>query len=116
VRFGFSAAAASAGAASALGLRAREARAEAVAPAVAGPLLVLADDELRAEHVLGHPGGDLRAGELVAEARLTVPADQQHLGLEGLAFLHRQPIDEQPLALADAVLLPADLDDRVAHP
>ena len=75
---------------------------------------MLADDDLVAENMRHDPGGDHVALHLVgAEQRLTVSAEKQHVGRERRSLLVRQPVDEQPLALSDAVLLPTDADDRV---
>ena len=49
------------------------------------------------------------------DLRLPVAAGEQHGRRERRAVLEREAVDEQPLALADAVLLAADGDDRVAH-
>src|SRR5262249_21644850 len=77
------------------------------------PLLVLADADLRplrrAEDASGHldvPGRD---------DGLSLAADEQDRGCEGRPVVLVQAVDEQPLALTDAVLLPGNLDDRVGH-
>ena len=44
-----------------------------------------------------------------------VAADKKHARIERLPLVRLQVVDEQPLALLDAVLLAADGDDRVAH-
>jgi len=103
-------------AAATLDLYLREPGSGAVAAAVARALLVLADDDLLSEHVLDHPGRDLPALQLVlTEKRLAIPADEHEVGMESGSLLVGEPVDEQPLALANAVLLAADGDDRVAH-
>ena len=43
-----------------------------------------------------------------------VAADEQDVGVEGLALVPAEAVDEEPLALVDAVLLAAECDDRVA--
>ena len=48
-----------------------------------------------------------------AEVRLAVAADEEHVRMERLALVGRDPVHEQPLALADAVLLATQCDDRV---
>jgi len=47
--------------------------------------------------------------------RRAVPTDEQHPRRERLALAVREPVHEQLLARVDAVLLAADLDDRVGH-
>ena len=49
------------------------------------------------------------------DLRLAVAAGEEHRRRERRAVLEREAVDEQALALADAVLLAADGDDRVAH-
>ena len=72
--------------------------------AVAGLRLVLADPDLLAEL----RADDLRRHlDLGSELERAVAADHEHFGVEGLAFLGRHAVHEQPLALLDAVLLPA---------
>jgi hypothetical protein len=86
-----------------------------VAPAVAGALPVLADDDLLAEHVLGHGRLDLDL-HVGSELRaVLVAAHEEHVRRERGALFLGNPVHEQPLALADAVLLPSDADDRVRH-
>src|SRR5581483_3028887 len=93
-----------------LDLDAGEAAAVAAVLLVAGAALVLADADLLAELVpddaRGH-GGRRR------EIRRAVPADEQDARLERLALVDLEAVDEQPLALLDAVLLTAEADDRV---
>ena len=109
--FGFAAARALR-AADGLDLDLRERGAEAGVAAVAGALLVLPDADLRALH--GAEDLRLHHGARV-EIRLTVSAHEQDGGRERRAVVLVQPVHEQPLALADAVLLPGNLDDRVRH-
>src|SRR5579871_470854 len=78
---------------------------------VAGAALVLADADLLAELVADDPRGHGRRRREIGRA---IPADEQDARLEGLALVHLQAVDEQPLALLDAVLLAAETDDRVA--
>ena len=49
------------------------------------------------------------------EHRRAVAAHQKHGWRERRAFVLGKPVCEQPLSLADAVLLPGNLDDRVGH-
>src|SRR5262249_41380812 len=83
-------------------LETRRRGAEAVMALVAGAAAVLAHHDLRAALVAEHPRGHLRVAE-------------QHDRLEALAFLGGDAIDDERLAVADAVLLVAELDDRVVH-
>ena len=46
---------------------------------------------------------------------VTVRVAEQDVGLERLALVGAQAVDDQRLALADAVLLAAETDDRVVH-
>src|SRR5205085_3206161 len=87
--------------------------------AVAGVLLVaraaavLADADLLAELVADDARGDGRGRR---EIRRAVAADQQDARLNSRTLGGAQAVDEQPLALSDAVLLAAQTDDRVgAH-
>src|SRR5262245_40453755 len=96
-----------------LDLDLRQAAAVAVAPAIAGAAAVLADDHLLTEDVSGHLRRHLGALERVAELRLAVASEHDQVGMEGLPLVMRQAVDEQTLAFAHAVLLPADRDDRV---
>ena len=77
--------------------------------AILGP--VLADPDLLAEDVADNARRHLRPRR---ERPGAVAADEQHARLEGLALVRADAVDEQPLALADDVLLPAHGDDRVA--
>src|SRR5579862_5990583 len=95
-----------------LDLDLRQARPETGVTAVAGAPAVLADPDLVAELMAHDAGGD---GRRRRDLRLAAPAGEQHLRVEGLALIGFQAVDEQPLALLDAVLLAADGDDRVAH-
>ena len=56
-----------------------------------------------------------RDGDRGREVGLAVAADEQHLRVEGLALVGLEAVHQQPLALLDAVLLAADLDDCVGH-
>ena len=87
--------------------------AEAVPSPVARPPAVLADDDLLAELVADDLGRDLDA--LRGQLGLAVAPDEEHLRVEGLALFHGKPVHDELLALLDAVLLPAELDDRVRH-
>ena len=80
--------------------------------AIAGALLVLADPELLAERVTDDARGHRRGRR---EVGVAVAAHEEHARLEGRTFVGLEPVHQQPLALADAVLLAADGDDRVAH-
>jgi hypothetical protein len=72
-------------------------------PAVALLRLVLADPDLLAERRGNHLRRHLDARR---EVRLGVAAAREEdVGMEGLAFVRRQTVNEQPVALADAVLL-----------
>src|SRR5205823_9917173 len=77
-------------------------RAEARVALVARALLVLADPDLVAES-----GADDLRRHLDArrQVRLPVTAREEDVRMERLPFGGRQPVDEQPVALADAVLL-----------
>src|SRR5581483_5643032 len=83
-------------------LHARRGGAEAVVALVAGAALVLADADLRAALVRVH----LHRDGGVAE---------QDVRAERPALVRLQAVDDQRLALADAVLLPSETDDRVVH-
>ena len=50
----------------------------------------------------------------VGEGRRAVATEEQDARLEGLALVDLEAVDEQVLALADAVLLTAETDDCVA--
>lgn len=84
-----------------------------VSAPVARAALVLANDDLLAEDVRRHFGRHLLALDLVAELRLSVAAEEKDVRMERLALLHGEAVDEQPLALADTVLLSADGDHCV---
>src|SRR5579885_324584 len=75
---------------------------EAVVPLVAGAPLVLADPDLRAALVRDHGRGDR------AVAEQDVRFERRPLG--GADAVH-----DEGLALANAVLLPTETDDRVVH-
>src|SRR5579862_1191412 len=94
-----------------LDLDARKAAAMAVVPLVAGALLVFPDADLLAELVADDARGD---GRRRREIGCAVAANKQDARLEGLALLHLEAVDNEPLALLDAVLLTAETDDRVA--
>src|SRR5262249_45730891 len=89
-----------------------EAAPEAGMAPVPGSAAVLADPDLVAEPMADDERGDRRRRGEVGAA---VAPDEQDLRREGLALVGLEAVDEQPLALADAVLLAADGDDRVAH-
>src|SRR5581483_5137638 len=84
-------------------LDARHRRTEARVALVAGPPPVLADANLRAALVRHDPR---RHGPAVAE---------EDVRRERLALVGADAVDEQRLALADAVLLAADTGDGVVH-
>ena len=71
--------------------------------------------ELRAfaEDVLGDLRGHLLAFQPVPQLRIPVAAKKEKIGMEGLPLLDRDAVHEEVFPLADAVLLPADGDDRV---
>src|SRR4029079_17613091 len=77
-------------------------RTKAVVALVAGAPLVLADADLRAALVRDH----LRGDGAVAE---------QYVRAERLALCGLEPVHEQRLALADAILLSTETDDCVVH-
>src|SRR3954454_17849279 len=90
--------------------------------AVAGATLVAAlgleleHAQLRPAQVLHDLGRDVRPAQRVAlEHGVAVAREQQRLELDGGADVFGQPLDEQGLALLDAVLLTAGLDDCVGH-
>src|SRR5262245_45516202 len=87
--------------------------AEAGVTPVTGPLTVLADADLRPAALPDHARG--HRDVLRRKLRLAVAADEQDRRRKRLPVLGIDAIDEQALTLADAVLLPADGDDRVAH-
>jgi hypothetical protein len=68
---------------------------------VARAAAVLADADLRPALVCEHSCRHLALAE-------------KHVGLEALAGLRTQAVDDERLAVADAVLLVAEPDDRVA--
>ena len=83
-------------------LDARGRGAEAVVALVARAPAVFADQDLGAALVRKHGRRDLVLTE-------------QHDGLEALALVGRQAVHDESLAVADAVLLVPELDDRVVH-
>src|SRR6266542_6823161 len=84
---------------------------EACVPLVAALGAVLADPNFRAAHVAEYLRRHvLRRGRKLAVA---AAAEEQDVGVEGLALLPVQALDEEALALADDVLLPSEADDRV---
>src|SRR3954447_3567698 len=91
---------------------ARELLAVTGAATVAALRLELVDPELGAAQVLDDLGGHGGLAELVTEEGL-VPGQKQGLEVELGAGIARQPLDEEGLALFDAVLLATGLDDRV---
>src|ERR1700760_3253629 len=95
---------------------ARELLAVAGAPLVAALGLELEHAELGAALVCHHLGLDDGGGQAVAlEHRVAVTGQQQRLEVHGGADVVGQALDEQGLALDDAVLLTAGLDDCVGH-
>jgi hypothetical protein len=102
-----------AGATDRLDLDLRQRRAKTCVAAVAGALLVLADADLRPTLLADDADGD--GHPFRRDRDVAVAADEQHLRREGGAVVELHAVDEQPLALTDAVLLAADGDDRVAH-
>src|SRR5439155_20683867 len=96
-----------------LDLHLRELRPKAVVAPIAGALLVLADPDLVAEDVADDPGRHLNV--LWGKLRLPVAAEEQDLGMEALLLVEGEPVHEKLLALLDAVLLAAELHDRVRH-
>src|SRR4029079_18389496 len=90
-----------------------QAAAMPVATAIARAAPVLPDDHLLAQHVGRDLRGHLRALERVAELGVALAAQHDEVGVKRLALVVRQAVDEQALALADAVLLSAEGDDRV---
>src|SRR3954464_11769661 len=91
---------------------ARELLAMAHLATVATLRLELVDPQLGAAQVLDDLGGHRDLAQLVAEQGL-VPGKEEGLEVELGAGVARQPLDEQGLALLDAVLLATGLDDRV---
>ena len=77
---------------------------------VAALRLVLSDPHFLAEDVTDDARGHLRLGR---EVDLPVAAEHEQRRMEGLPFVGLDAVDEQPLALLDAVLLASDLDDCV---
>ena len=71
-------------------------------PLVAGAAAVLADEDLLPAPVLEDGRGHRRIAE-------------QHDRLEYLAGARRQAVDDQRLAVANAMLLVTELDDCVIH-
>src|SRR5207244_3103368 len=88
-----------------LDLDLREFGAEARVPAVALLGFVLADPDLRSEGRADHLRRDLDPRR---EVRLAVAAREEDIRMKRLSLVGRKPVDEQPVALADAVLLPAE--------
>src|SRR5439155_22358472 len=85
-------------------LETRGRRAEAVVAAVAGAAPVLADPDLRAALVREHLRGHRHAGVTEEDVRV-----------ECLALVGLHAVYDEVLALADAVLLATETDDRVVH-
>ena len=85
----------------------------AVVAPVARPRLVLADDDLVAELVADDLGGHLDA--LRGQLGLAVAPDERAPPGGRSCSLHGKPVHDELLALLDAVLLPAEFDDRVRH-
>src|SRR6266545_2557625 len=94
-----------------LDLDLREAAPEAGVPPIALLRAVFPDPDFVAEDVLDDARGDL---DLRLQVRLAVPAQEEERGMERLALVRLDAVDEQPFALADAVLLATHRDDRVA--
>src|SRR3954453_2193320 len=88
-----------------LDLDLRELGAEAGVPAVARLRAVLTDAYLLAERRADHARGHLRLGR---ELERTIAPEHEYLRMEGLPLLRGQAVDEQALALLDAVLLSAE--------
>ena len=80
----------------------RERATVAVMATVARAPAVLADPDLLALHVAEHLGRHL---EPRLQVRLALAADEQEVRVERLALVGLDPVDEQLLALLDAVLL-----------
>src|SRR5262249_36641602 len=93
-----------------LDLDAREPAAVTRVLLVPGAAAVLADADLLAELVPDHASGH---GRRRREIGCAVAADEQDTRFERRALVLAQAVDEQPLALTDAVLLAAETDDRV---
>src|SRR5215204_5610723 len=74
--------------------------------AVAGATAVLPDHDLVAEHVADDAHG--HRAVLRREIGVAVAAEHEDARLEGLALGHAEALDQQLLALLDAVLLPSD--------
>src|SRR3954463_13565461 len=92
----------------------RQLLAMAGATLVAALGLELEHAQLRAAQMLDDLGRDVGLAERVSlEPRVPVTGEQQRLERDGGADVVGQPLDEQGLALLDAVLLTAGLDDRV---
>src|SRR3954451_160664 len=95
---------------------ARELLAMAGAALVSALGLELEDAQLRAALVRDDLGLDAGGRETVAlEDRITVAGEQQRLQRDRRADLVGQTLDQEGLALDDAVLLTAGLDDCVGH-
>src|SRR3954469_9714923 len=94
----------------------RQLLAMAGATLVAALGLELEHAQLRAAQMLDDLGRDVGLAERVSlEHRVAVAREQQRLERDGGADVVGQPLDEQGLALLDAVLLTAGLDDCVGH-
>src|SRR4029077_5266634 len=89
-----------------LDLDLRQLGAEARVALVPALRLLTADPALLPERRADDPSRHLRA--LRSELEHAVAAEHQHVRMEGLAFGHGQAVDEQALAFAHAVLLPAE--------
>src|SRR3954470_21394615 len=78
--------------------------------------LVLEDDDLFAAEVIVNVGRDGRAFDnRHPDASGSVTTEQQHaIDRDLFASLGGEPLDRNAVADADAILLPAGLDDRVA--
>ena len=88
-----------------LDLDLRERRTEAGLAPVSRLGPPLADPDLLAADVPDDLDGH---GHTRREIALAVTAGEEHVGLEGLALVGREAVDEQALTLANAVLLAAE--------
>jgi hypothetical protein len=88
-----------------LNLDLRKRGTEARLPAIARLGAPLADADLLPAHVADDLRGHLHARRKVG---VTVAAGEQDVRLERLALVGCEPVDQQSLALADAVLLAAE--------
>ena len=97
-------------------LEAGEVRAGAIAALVAALRLELQPVDLLSLLVAGHDRLDLHPAEVAAvEHGLVAVGEQQRLEVDLVALVRGHAVDEDRIALLDAVLLTADSHDRVAH-